>query len=100
MKSQMASPSFSPVYAALVAVINTKFPEIGELLLNRIVLQVSVCYATPHTLRKRENNLVPLHVHLLLLYNQSLTHACMSAHIISSSSTLTLLAVQACLQAQ
>ncbi len=40
MKSQMASPTFSPVYAALVAVINTKFPEIGDLLLNRIVLQV------------------------------------------------------------
>lgn len=39
MKSQMASPGFSPVYAALVAVINTKFPEIGELLLHRIVTQ-------------------------------------------------------------
>jgi len=39
MKSQMVSPSFTPVYAALVAVINTKFPEIGELLLHRIVTQ-------------------------------------------------------------
>jgi pre-mRNA-splicing factor CWC22 len=39
MKSQMASPGFSPVYAALVAVINTKFPEIGELLLHRVVTQ-------------------------------------------------------------
>lgn len=40
MKSQMASPPFSAVYAALVAVLNTKFPELGELLLNRVVLQV------------------------------------------------------------
>lgn len=40
MKSQMASPSFTPVYAALVAVVNTKFPEIGELLLKRVILQV------------------------------------------------------------
>ncbi len=37
MKSQVASPSFSPVYAALVAVVNTKFPALGELLLHRIV---------------------------------------------------------------
>jgi pre-mRNA-splicing factor CWC22 len=39
MKSQMASPGFSSVYAALIAVINTKFPEIGELLLHRVVTQ-------------------------------------------------------------
>lgn len=37
MKSQVASPSFTPVYTALVSVINTKFPDIGELLLHRIV---------------------------------------------------------------
>ncbi len=35
MKAQTASPSFSPVYSALVAVLNTKFPELGELLLHR-----------------------------------------------------------------
>ena len=35
----MAYPGFTPVYAALVAVINTKFPEIGELLLHRVVTQ-------------------------------------------------------------
>ena len=28
------------VYAALVAVVNTKFPELGELLLHRVVTQV------------------------------------------------------------
>ena len=33
MKSQVASPSFTPVYAAVVAVVNTKFPAIGVLLL-------------------------------------------------------------------
>jgi len=37
MKSQVASPPFTPVYAALVSVINTKFPEVGEMLLHRIV---------------------------------------------------------------
>lgn len=40
MKSQLASPSFTPTYACLVAIINTKFPEIGELLLKRMISQV------------------------------------------------------------
>lgn len=43
MKSQLASPTFTPTYAALVAIINTKFPEIGELLLKRVISQVLAC---------------------------------------------------------
>ncbi|CAI5989248.1 unnamed protein product [Closterium sp. NIES-65] len=39
IKWQMASPTFTHVFAALVAVVNTKFPELGELLLKRIILQ-------------------------------------------------------------
>ncbi|KAK9935965.1 hypothetical protein M0R45_012835 [Rubus argutus] len=38
MKSQMASPGFTDVFAALVSVVNTKFPEVGVLLLRRLVL--------------------------------------------------------------
>ncbi|XP_028062118.1 pre-mRNA-splicing factor CWC22 homolog [Camellia sinensis] len=44
MKSQMASPGFTDVFAALVAVVNTKFPEVGELLLRRIILQLKRAY--------------------------------------------------------
>ncbi|MEW5303967.1 MAG: hypothetical protein WDW36_006610 [Sanguina aurantia] len=44
MKSQMASPGFSPIYSALVAVINTKFPELVELLLSRLILQFKRSY--------------------------------------------------------
>ena len=44
MKSQATSPSFTPVYAALIAVVNTKFPEIGELLLHRVVAQFKRAY--------------------------------------------------------
>ncbi len=40
MKSQLASPTFTPIFASLVSVINTKFPEMGELRLNRLILQV------------------------------------------------------------
>eukprot|EP01130_Rhizamoeba_saxonica_P001488 TRINITY_DN11345_c0_g1_i1.p1 TRINITY_DN11345_c0_g1~~TRINITY_DN11345_c0_g1_i1.p1 ORF type:complete len:662 (-),score=141.90 TRINITY_DN11345_c0_g1_i1:96-2045(-) len=44
MKSQSVSPKFTPVYSALVAVINTKLPEIGELLLKRLVNQFKKAY--------------------------------------------------------
>jgi pre-mRNA-splicing factor CWC22 len=40
MKAQMASPAFTHVFAAVVACVNTKFPELGELLLKRIILQL------------------------------------------------------------
>lgn len=39
IQAQAASPTFTNVYSALVSVINSKFPNIGELLLKRLVLQ-------------------------------------------------------------
>ncbi|KAH7705275.1 pre-mRNA-splicing factor CWC22, partial [Aphelenchoides avenae] len=39
IQAQSFSPSFSHVYAALVAIINSKFPNIGELILRRLVIQ-------------------------------------------------------------
>jgi len=44
MKAQMASQPFSNVYAALAAVVNTKMPEIGELLLKRVITQFQRAY--------------------------------------------------------
>lgn len=38
IKAQSSSPSFTHVYAALTAVVNTKFPKIGELILRRLIL--------------------------------------------------------------
>lgn len=38
IQAQAASPTFTHVYAALVAIINSKFPNIGELLLKRLVV--------------------------------------------------------------
>ena len=40
MKSQMESLGFDNVFIALVAVVNTKFPEVGHLLLIRIILHL------------------------------------------------------------
>lgn len=39
IQAQAASPTFSHVYAALIAAINSRFPNIGELLLKRLVVQ-------------------------------------------------------------
>ncbi|XP_069841286.1 pre-mRNA-splicing factor CWC22 homolog [Dendropsophus ebraccatus] len=36
--AQSASPIFTHVYAAVVAIINSKFPQIGELILKRLIL--------------------------------------------------------------
>lgn len=44
MKAQLASPAFTPVYAALTAVINTKLPENGETLLKRVIMQFRRSY--------------------------------------------------------
>ncbi|KAF9625306.1 hypothetical protein IFM89_021245, partial [Coptis chinensis] len=44
IKSQLASPRFTHVFSALVSVLNTKFPQLGRLLLRRLVLQLKRAY--------------------------------------------------------
>ncbi|KAJ7777836.1 hypothetical protein DFH07DRAFT_565912 [Mycena maculata] len=39
MKAQASSLPFTPVFAALVAIINTKLPQVGELILARLISQ-------------------------------------------------------------
>ncbi|EKM56034.1 uncharacterized protein PHACADRAFT_145057 [Phanerochaete carnosa HHB-10118-sp] len=55
MKAQAASLPFTPVFAALVAVINTKLPQVGELVVTRLISQFrrsfkrndkTVCHST------------------------------------------------------
>ncbi|CAL8102770.1 unnamed protein product [Calicophoron daubneyi] len=37
LTAQFASPTFTHVFAALVAVVNSKFPQVGELVLKRLI---------------------------------------------------------------
>jgi pre-mRNA-splicing factor CWC22 len=55
MKAQAASLPFTPIFAATVAIVNTKLPQVGELLVKRLVLSFrkgfrrndkSVCIST------------------------------------------------------
>ena len=39
MRAQAASPTFTPIYAALVAVVNTKLPANGELIVTRLMVR-------------------------------------------------------------
>ncbi|KAK7418834.1 pre-mRNA-splicing factor cwc22 [Neonectria punicea] len=39
MKAQAASLPFTPIYAAMAAIVNTKLPQVGELLVKRLVKQ-------------------------------------------------------------
>lgn len=39
MKAQAASLPFTPIYAAMAAIVNTKLPQVGELLLSRLIIQ-------------------------------------------------------------
>lgn len=39
MKAQAASLPFTPIYAAMAAIVNTKLPQVGELLIKRLIMQ-------------------------------------------------------------
>lgn len=44
MRAQASSLPFTPVFAALVAIINTKLPQVGELVLIRLISQFRRAY--------------------------------------------------------
>lgn len=44
MRAQASSLPFTPIFASLVAIVNTKLPQIGELLLHRLVHQFRRSY--------------------------------------------------------
>ncbi|KAL2493227.1 MIF4G domain-containing protein/MA3 domain-containing protein [Abeliophyllum distichum] len=78
MKSQMASPQFSNVFAAFVAVINSKLPDIGLLLVKRVVLQFKKAYEKYDKLK-----LLAVLKFLAHLVNQSVVHEVIAMDILS-----------------
>mmetsp|Transcript_10555 Transcript_10555/g.24805 ORF Transcript_10555/g.24805 Transcript_10555/m.24805 type:complete len:659 (+) Transcript_10555:165-2141(+) len=44
IRAQMASPGFTHVFAGLVAIVNSKLPEIGDLIIRRVILQFRRAY--------------------------------------------------------
>ncbi|CAA6663493.1 unnamed protein product [Spirodela intermedia] len=78
MKSQMASPGFTDVFAALVAVVNTKFPEVGKLLLRRIVLQLKRAYK-----RNDKPQLLAATKFIAHLVNQQVAHEIIALELLT-----------------
>ncbi|KAG2164007.1 hypothetical protein JADG_003746 [Aureobasidium aubasidani] len=77
MKAQAASLPFTPIYAAMVAIVNTKLPQVGELLVNRLIVQFRKAF-------KRNDKAVCLSSTTFLahLINQQVAHEMLAAQIL------------------
>ncbi|KAL7442652.1 hypothetical protein ACHAXM_011978 [Skeletonema potamos] len=74
----MSSPNYAHIYVALLAVINTKLPECGELLVTRAILAFRKGY------QRRDRMMVSSILALLgHLFNQGLTHELLSLQILT-----------------
>ncbi|CAB4042567.1 pre-mRNA-splicing factor CWC22 homolog, partial [Paramuricea clavata] len=78
IKAQSSSPTFTHVYAALVSVINTKFPKIGELILRRLILLFRRSY-------RRNNKAICLSATRFIahLVNQQVAHEILALEILT-----------------
>lgn len=77
MKAQAASLPFTPIYAAMAAIVNTKLPQVGELLVHRLIVQFRKAY-------KRNDKAVCLSSTTFLahLINQQVAHEMLAAQIL------------------
>ncbi|CAJ0605770.1 unnamed protein product [Cylicocyclus nassatus] len=76
MQAQAFSPVFSHVYAAFVAVINSKFPHIGELLLRRLIVQFKRSFR-----RNDKGTTVTVSKFIAHLINQKVAHEVLALEI-------------------
>ncbi|KAI2470447.1 MIF4G-domain-containing protein [Annulohypoxylon bovei var. microspora] len=77
MKAQAASLPFTPVLAAMAAIVNTKLPQVGELLVKRLVTQFRKAF-------KRNDKAVCLSSTTFIahLVNQQVVHEMVAAQIL------------------
>ncbi|XP_059077925.1 uncharacterized protein LOC131876519, partial [Cryptomeria japonica] len=78
MKSQMTSPGFIDVFAALVVVVNTKFPKVGNLLLRRIILQLKRAYK-----HNEKHMLITTAKFIAHLVNQQVAHEIIALELLT-----------------
>ncbi|KAF8898220.1 hypothetical protein CPB84DRAFT_1780615 [Gymnopilus junonius] len=77
MKAQAASLPFTPVFAALVSIINTKLPQVGELVLTRLISQFRRAF--------KRNDKIVCHsttTFIAHLVNQSVAHEIIALQIL------------------
>ncbi|KAI8622808.1 hypothetical protein BC830DRAFT_8061 [Chytriomyces sp. MP71] len=78
MKAQAAALPFTPVYAALVAIVNSKLPQIGELLVARLVSQYRRAYR-----RNDKTVCVAVSKFIAHLVNQKVAHEILALQILT-----------------
>ena len=78
MQAQTASPTFTHVYAALAGIINTKFPNIGELLLKRLILNFRRGFKRNDKIRCMSSTRFIAH-----LVNQQVVHELLALEILT-----------------
>lgn len=78
VQAQAASPTFTHVYAALVSIINTKFPQTGELIAKRLLLQFQKGF------RRNDKNICMTAVKFLAhLVNQQVLHELVALELLT-----------------
>ncbi|MBW0534460.1 hypothetical protein O181_074175 [Austropuccinia psidii MF-1] len=77
MRAQASSLPFTPVFAALVSIINTKLPTVGELILTRIISQFRRAYR-----RNDKVTCIATTTFLAQLVNQQVAHHLLAFEII------------------
>ncbi|KAJ2724891.1 pre-mRNA-splicing factor cwc22 [Coemansia sp. Benny D115] len=78
MRAQSLSSSYTAVYAALVAIINTKLPIVGELLVTRLVLQFRRAFN-----RDDKEMCISTVMFLAHLTNQRIAHEVLAFQVVS-----------------
>ncbi|CAL9689876.1 unnamed protein product [Knipowitschia caucasica] len=78
LQAQAASPIFTHVYAAVVAIINSKFPQIGELILKRLILTFRKSYR-----RNLKQQCLTASKFVAHLINQNVSHEVLSLEMLT-----------------
>lgn len=78
MQAQLFSPTFTNVYASLISIINTKFPQIGELLLKRLILQFKMSYK-----QNKKDQCLATCKFIAHLINQNIAHEILALQVLT-----------------
>lgn len=77
MKAQAASLPFTHIYAAMAAIVNTKLPQVGELLLSRLIVQFRKAFR-----RNDKPVCISSTTFIAHLCNQQVVHEMLAAQIL------------------
>ncbi|GAA6057778.1 hypothetical protein JCM3770_006842, partial [Rhodotorula araucariae] len=77
MRAQASSLPFTPIFASLVAIVNTKLPQIGELLLHRLIHQFRRSFK-----RNDKPTMTATTTFLAQLVNQQVAHEVLALQVL------------------